>query len=65
MAKTTARKSVTKAKTIAVGELKQNIWAVLDDSGCRLLDVTYEAAQASINVVPGTIITAEAARRIS
>jgi hypothetical protein len=63
MAKT-ARKSVTKEKTTEVGELKQSIWAVLDDSGCRLIDVNYAEAEASVSKLPGTIITADAARRI-
>jgi hypothetical protein len=46
-------------------ELQQPIWAVLDDRGCRLINVTYNEAQTSIAANPGTIITAEAASRIS
>lgn len=65
MAKT-AGKSVTKEKNTEVGELEQSIWAVLDESGCRrLIDVNYAEAEASVSKLPGTIIPADAARRIS
>ena len=47
------------------GELAQPIWAVIDEGGCRLFDVTYDEAEESVKTLPGTIITAIAARRSS
>lgn len=77
MAKSTEKKSVKnrtsqkrktgkrQAEKVEICELKQPIWAVIDETGCRMIDITYDEANNSINKNPGTIITSIAARRIS
>jgi hypothetical protein len=57
-------KGKTEKNKAEVTELRLKIWAVLDESGCRVSGVTYAEAETSVEKASGTIITAEAAARL-